>query len=200
MTSDRAGQIPFYADMVFDDGGRPSTEQLVVYASHPEIAYQLAIQRANEPRYQRTLLGFSFFGECDDPDQPLLGCIGRANEVVAKESLDAFQDPRWVGVEPDEYELRVRLQGPPVVFELPGLNEVDWSAVTHAYGEATDVPIDLRNLASVDASTRERAMGMLTGSIYHQGSIYSATATAVPFIVQLACDVRTLIVSQSSSC
>jgi hypothetical protein len=68
---------------------------------------------------------------------------------------------------------------------LEELDKVDWASLTHAYGEATDVPPLLRSLLSQDAKERERAVYDLFGNIWHQGTVYPATAAAVPFLYQL---------------
>ncbi|MFD5830011.1 hypothetical protein [Lentzea sp. NPDC060358] len=68
---------------------------------------------------------------------------------------------------------------------LNGLDEVDWSRLTHAYGTAGDVPDQLRALASSDAGDRGKALKQLYGNIYHQGTVYKATAHAVPFLLEV---------------
>jgi NAD-dependent oxidoreductase involved in siderophore biosynthesis len=68
---------------------------------------------------------------------------------------------------------------------LHGLPSVDWSAVGHAHGPATDTPALLRALMSADEDHREFACELLFETIWHQGNIYAATATAVPFLYNL---------------
>lgn len=74
---------------------------------------------------------------------------------------------------------------------LAGLDDVEWDELEHAYGTAEDVPDRLRALATGDEDARRDARYWLSGSIHHQGTIYSATAPAVPFLVRLACDPAT---------
>ncbi|MGP3977133.1 hypothetical protein ACTWQF_24590 [Streptomyces sp. 8N114] len=69
---------------------------------------------------------------------------------------------------------------------LDGIDEVEWAALEHAYGSADDVPDLLRSAGSVDARVREEALDGLVSSLCHQGSVYSATAAAVPFVARLA--------------
>ncbi len=69
-----------------------------------------------------------------------------------------------------------------------GLDTVDWSALTHAYGPADDLPGLLRDLCSPDARQRHKALHELYGNIFHQGSRYPATAAAVPFLARMAAD------------
>lgn len=69
---------------------------------------------------------------------------------------------------------------------LKGLDNIDWHALRHAYGPADDVPACIRDLASDDADLRQQAMDELFGNIYHQGTVYEATAHAVPFLIELA--------------
>ncbi|MGZ0205170.1 HEAT repeat domain-containing protein [Streptomyces sp. RM1] len=69
-----------------------------------------------------------------------------------------------------------------------GLDTVDWSALTHAYGPADDLPGLLRDLCSADERQRHKALHELYGNIFHQGSRYPATAAAVPFLARMAAD------------
>ncbi|MFF5726962.1 hypothetical protein [[Kitasatospora] papulosa] len=67
--------------------------------------------------------------------------------------------------------------------------EVDaqqWAGLTHAYGSAADVPDCLRALAGDDDEKAAEALSELYGSILHQGSVYEATAHAVPFLARTA--------------
>lgn len=71
---------------------------------------------------------------------------------------------------------------------LAGLEEVEWHAVTHAYGPADDVPRLLRLLLSNDPQVRQDGWEDLLNRIWHQGTIYAATAVVVPFMIRLAAD------------
>ncbi|MFF2045441.1 HEAT repeat domain-containing protein [Kitasatospora sp. NPDC058170] len=71
---------------------------------------------------------------------------------------------------------------------LAGLDAIDWAALEHAYGAADDVPGQLRALCGPDADGRQKALHGLYGNIFHQGSRYQASATAVPFLARLAAD------------
>jgi hypothetical protein len=68
---------------------------------------------------------------------------------------------------------------------LENLDGFNWSKITHAYGPATDVPAQLRALAFGDEQERKQALHALHGNIWHQHTIYEATAFAVPFLVEL---------------
>lgn len=68
---------------------------------------------------------------------------------------------------------------------LKGLDQVDWSALTQAYGTAGDVPRHLTGLTATDAGEREAALEALYGTLWHQGTLYPATAAAVPFLLRL---------------
>lgn len=63
------------------------------------------------------------------------------------------------------------------------LGAVDWESLTHAYGPAGDVPLTLKALAEGKISASE-ATDVLSGSIWHQGTVYEATAYAVPFLIE----------------
>src|SRR5690349_1585950 len=68
---------------------------------------------------------------------------------------------------------------------LEGLDRIDWSKLTHAYGSAEDVPDLLRQLASEDEEARSEAIHELYGNIWHQGTVYEASAKAAPFLIEL---------------
>ncbi|MGN6506944.1 MAG: hypothetical protein ACTHM6_15420 [Tepidisphaeraceae bacterium] len=68
---------------------------------------------------------------------------------------------------------------------LDGIDSIDWASLRHAYGSAADVPGLLRALASPDEVKRKNAIYELFGNIWHQGTVYPATAAAVPFLYDL---------------
>lgn len=71
---------------------------------------------------------------------------------------------------------------------LEGLAAIDWQNLKHGGGTAADVPDLLEALASPDRQVRQEALGSLYSNIYHQGSVYQATAYAVPFFLELLSD------------
>ncbi len=71
---------------------------------------------------------------------------------------------------------------------LEQLASINWSALSHAYGSAADVPHLLLDLTSSEEQTRESALGTLYTNIYHQGTVYQASAYAVPFLLELLRD------------
>ncbi|GAA2382883.1 hypothetical protein [Dactylosporangium salmoneum] len=66
------------------------------------------------------------------------------------------------------------------------LDEINWAVLNHAYGNADDVPRLLRAAAGPDEHEAGAAVGELYSSLFHQGSVYPATAAAVPFLIRLA--------------
>ncbi|MDP9796929.1 hypothetical protein J2S43_005441 [Catenuloplanes nepalensis] len=68
---------------------------------------------------------------------------------------------------------------------LDGLDDVPWHRLGHAYGTASDVPGQLRDLLSGDVATRGVALWQLGGNIVHQGSRFQASAAAVPFLLEI---------------
>jgi hypothetical protein len=69
---------------------------------------------------------------------------------------------------------------------LEGLDTASWDALHHAFGAAGNVPQMLRDVASNDAAIRNRAWEAVYTSLCHQGTVYEATAHAVPFLIDLA--------------
>lgn len=88
----------------------------------------------------------------------------------------------WPVKRPDLVKLYSSAPDPPA---LRGLGEVDWSAVRHAYGPAVDTPALLRAFVSDVPAHRLAARRDLFNTIWHQGTVYEATATAVPFLYRL---------------
>ncbi|KAF4960375.1 hypothetical protein FGADI_1022 [Fusarium gaditjirri] len=68
---------------------------------------------------------------------------------------------------------------------LAGLDSIDWSRLNHAYGPADDVPLILRELQSTDPEVYKTALDACWSNIYHQGSRYSASVAAIPFLYAL---------------
>ncbi|MEU8667056.1 hypothetical protein AB0C71_09155 [Streptomyces anulatus] len=69
---------------------------------------------------------------------------------------------------------------------LAGLDDVDWAGLSHAYESAHDVPGHIRTLCGDDDEARKQAFNSLFNSIFHQGSRYSASPVAVPFLARIA--------------
>lgn len=72
-----------------------------------------------------------------------------------------------------------------VAVVLGNLDAIDWKSLRHAYGEASDVPKLIRALVSDHPGKREGALDALFSTIWHQGTVYSASPAAVPFLVEL---------------
>ena len=87
---------------------------------------------------------------------------------------------------PDELVALYRLPfSVPPLRALSGLDEIDWSAVSDAYGPATKISALLRALISVNPDHRNFACQFLYQTIWHQGNVFSATAAAIPFLYNL---------------
>ncbi|WP_239096963.1 HEAT repeat domain-containing protein [Asanoa ferruginea] len=69
---------------------------------------------------------------------------------------------------------------------LDGLDAIAWGELSHAYGSAHDTPGMLRQAGSENSEVASEAISYLRGSIFHQGTVYPATVTAVPFLAELA--------------
>lgn len=73
------------------------------------------------------------------------------------------------------------------------LSRVPWHELDHAYGTGVcgpspthDVAASLRRLCDDDREAIGEGCHALYGNIYHQGTIYEATAYAVPFLAAIA--------------
>lgn len=68
------------------------------------------------------------------------------------------------------------------------LEDSTWTTLEHAYGSASDIPDLLREIQKQPGKQcrfDEDPWGTLWSSLYHQGSIYSASIAAVPHIVSI---------------
>ncbi len=68
---------------------------------------------------------------------------------------------------------------------LAGLDEIPWSTLKHAYGDAGDMPDLIRAVTSSDPDERAVAQDMLGMGAFHQGSLYSCTPFVVRFLLQI---------------
>lgn len=68
---------------------------------------------------------------------------------------------------------------------LNDLDTINWRQLTHAYGPADDIPELIKDLASPSRDIWEKALEKLRGTIWHQGTVYEATAYAIPFLLEL---------------
>lgn len=68
---------------------------------------------------------------------------------------------------------------------LQKVAKFDWGKVEHAYGPAVDVPDLFCALAEGEKKARDEAWYTLYGNLWHQGTIYAATAQAVPYFIEL---------------
>jgi hypothetical protein len=69
---------------------------------------------------------------------------------------------------------------------LLDLDSPRWSELTHAYGDAADIPELLRQLEGVPTSTYDSEPWFsLWSALAHQGDVYSASFAAVPHVVRV---------------
>jgi HEAT repeat protein len=68
---------------------------------------------------------------------------------------------------------------------LEGLSEIDWSRLTHPFGDACDIPDLIRDLASDDEDARSNTREMLSYRICNEAPV-ETIAAVVPFLIELA--------------
>ena len=71
---------------------------------------------------------------------------------------------------------------------LDGLNTINWSELDDAHGPATSIPSLLRGLTDKSEERQANRVRELSDIICHQGSSYSATVAAIPFLLELVCN------------
>lgn len=69
-----------------------------------------------------------------------------------------------------------------------GINAVPWSSLLHAYGEASDVAEALQNLRNSDPKKHKDGLAHLWSTIFHQGTRYTSTEAAIPYIAEVLAD------------
>ncbi len=124
--------------------------------------------------------------------------LGPANPVARAivGAIESARDSLPSDAQPDEVALSARrerfLSEPTrLVEELLGdLANVDWRALSHAYGRAIDTPMHLRTLLADDERLRADGRQLLTESVLHGGSIYPATAPVLRFVRRMVVDAR----------
>lgn len=68
---------------------------------------------------------------------------------------------------------------------LADIDSIDWSVLTHAHGAASDVPGLLRAALSPNEDDREFAFELLHETIWHQGTVYQASAYVIPYLFNM---------------
>lgn len=112
------------------------------------------------------------------PDAPYVSTNPGARPPIPTITVVAPPPPAPLPLTPDEAQPR------PV--ELPGLDDVPWAELEHAHGSADDVPELLWTLATSPADDWDETLDELFGDdLLHQGSCYSATAPALPFLTHM---------------
>lgn len=98
--------------------------------------------------------------------------------------LWAWKGAQWGGPVPAAAEVGLAHYGPSPD-PLAGLDAIDWASLDHAHGSAKDVPQFLRGLRASSEGGRDEALHDLFESVWHQGTVYSASAHVVPFLAEL---------------
>ena len=68
---------------------------------------------------------------------------------------------------------------------LAGIEAINWHDLHHAYGPADDVPDLLHLLLSDDETVRDDGWEHLYSNVWHQGTVYEASAYVVPFLLRM---------------
>src|SRR5260221_10428174 len=68
---------------------------------------------------------------------------------------------------------------------LDGIDSVAWARLTVTSGSAKDVPVWLHQLTSASPKVRRATRWWLTDAFMHQGTVWTAAAAAVPFLIDL---------------
>ena len=69
---------------------------------------------------------------------------------------------------------------------LMDIDQHPWHRVNDAYGPATEVPGQIRALLAPEPQVRAGAIAALWSSVWHQGTVYTCSPLAVPFLAEAA--------------
>ncbi|TDB97251.1 hypothetical protein E1091_08660 [Micromonospora fluostatini] len=69
--------------------------------------------------------------------------------------------------------------------DMSGLDQISWAELEHAHGSAEDVPDLLRQLADPFGDWNQTLEELFGDDLLHQGTCYSATAPALPFLTHM---------------
>lgn len=72
-----------------------------------------------------------------------------------------------------------------IPIDLSGLDEIAWADLDHAHGPAEDVPDLLRALTDPFGEWNRTLDELFGDNVLHQGTCYSATAPALPFLTRM---------------
>ena len=170
----------------FDAASTVHLQLYTFYAEHRDIAYELAMQFGRETCFGRKFCGLGHLAVTEERVvRKWIEEDGEADEfVVSKRRLEAFSSWR-ISRRCNPALLNERTFEPPFRMALECLDHVRWYELEHAYGNAFDIPKDIRRLTSIDDKTQSGALGRLYGTIYHQGSIFPATVTSIDPLLQI---------------
>ncbi|WP_439658676.1 hypothetical protein ACSHWB_40840 [Lentzea sp. HUAS TT2] len=99
------------------------------------------------------------------------------------DDLPAFEPPQF-----DEHPDEGDVERPPLLGTTTppaGLHDVDWAALEDAYGTADETPLFIEALTSDDAGDQSFGVYGLYSATTHQGSVYTASEAAIPFLAEL---------------
>ncbi|GGM87008.1 hypothetical protein GCM10011609_24490 [Lentzea pudingi] len=106
------------------------------------------------------------------------------------DDLPAFEPPEF-----DEHPDGDDVERPPLrgtTSPPAGLHDVDWAALEDAYGTAAETPWFIEALTSDDGGDRNFGVYGLYSATTHQGSVYTASEAAIPFLAELVRQDNTL--------
>ncbi|WP_203949860.1 hypothetical protein [Planotetraspora thailandica] len=112
-----------------------------------------------------------------DADAPIVCTNPGARPPIPAIAVVAAPPPAPLALTPDTAQ--------DVPIDLSGLDDIPWVDLGHAHGSAADIPELLRALADPFGGW-DQTLGELFGDdLLHQGSCYSATAPALPFLSRM---------------
>jgi len=122
------------------------------------------------------------FQKMGGADNPMLNMLSRLQDLRTTQQAARGGSRESLA---ERQERTLKMLSPKQIAALDGIEKIDWHGLHHAYGPADDIPMYLKLLMSEDRDVENSAWQYIYSSIYHQGSLYPATAAAVPFFLNM---------------
>jgi len=167
-----------WAVVAYDDG--PYPRDRVGYRSFYAVArHATALARQHSGYWVGGSLGDAGMTPSRTPDLPIVLANPGSRPPAPTIVINPAPPPAGLPLTPD----RVAAAGAAV--DLTGLEAIPWAQLGHAHGGAADVPELIRALAHQPDDFTAVLDELLNDDLLHQGTCYSATGPAMPFLTRL---------------
>jgi hypothetical protein len=168
--------------VAYDDGPYPS-DRLGYRSFYAVARHAVALARQHRGYWVGGSHGDASTTPSRTPDLPIVLANPGSRPPVPAMILNPPPPPAWLALTPDHVVTDGAATGAAV--DLARLEAIAWSQLGHAHGAATDIPELIRALADQPDDFTAILDELLNDDLLHQGTCYSATAPAMPFLSRL---------------